>query len=104
MNEREDVTNPVLVAITALPGACFWRANAGIFLTLDGKRHIRSNANGVADIIGGYRGRGVAIETKTKTGRLRVSQQNFRTAWERAGCIYIVARCPDDALAILASL
>jgi len=104
MSEREDVTNPVLVAVTALPGACFWRQNSGVFLTLDGRRRVKASASGIADIMGGYRSRGVAIETKTRTGRLEKSQLRFREAWEKSGNVYIVARCVDDALTALAAL
>jgi len=103
-SETADVTVPVLVAVSALPGAMFWRQNTGTFLTLDGKRHVKVSANGIGDIMGGYRGRGVAIETKTLTGKLRITQVRFRNAWVATGNVYIVARSVDDALAALAAL
>lgn len=104
MAETDDVTVPVLIAITALPGACFWRQNAGVFLTLDGKRHVKVSAYGIGDIMGGYRGRGVAIETKTRTGKLLATQIRFRDAWVKTGNVYIVARSPREAMEQLAVL
>lgn len=104
MAETEDVTVPVLIALTALPGGMFYRQNTGTFRTMDGKRIVKVSANGIADIMGCYRGRGVAVETKTKDGRLRQSQRLFRAAWERGGGAYIVARSPDEAVAKVTGL
>lgn len=104
MAETEDVTVPVLVALTALPGGMFYRQNTGTFRTMDGKRIVKVSANGIADIMGCYRGRGVAVETKTQDGRLRRSQILFRAAWERGGGAYIVARSPDEAVAKVTGL
>ena len=102
--ETADITVPVLIAVSALQGAMFWRQSAGVFLTLDGKRHVKAAANGIGDIMGGYKSRGIAIETKTRTGRLRITQKRFRSAWEKTGNIYIVARSPEHALEVLAKL
>lgn len=104
MAETADVTIPVLIAVSALSGAVFWRQNTGVFLTLDGKRHVKVSAYGVADILGGYRSRGVAIETKTRTGKLRTTQIRFRDAWTKTGNVYIIARSPEEALEQLAFL
>lgn len=105
MNETVDVTQPVLVAITDLPGAIFWRQNQGTFRTMDGRRVVSATSiTGIADILGAYRARPVAIETKTRTGSLRKTQIIFRKNWERAGGIYIVARSPQDAIAGLEAI
>lgn len=102
--ETADVTNPCLVALTALPGGMFWRQNSGTFRTLDGRRFVKASAVGVADIMGCYRGRAVAVETKTRTGRLSTSQNRFRAAWEASGGAYIVARSVEDAVAAVLAL
>jgi hypothetical protein len=99
--ETEDVTQPVLIAVTALPGAMFWRQNTGTFRTMDGLRVVKASVNGVGDIMGAYFGRAVAIETKTLTGPLRKTQVRFRAKWEKAGGLYIVARSSEDALTAL---
>ena len=102
--ETADVTVPVLIAVSALPGAIFYRQNTGTFLTLDGRRVVKVAPPGVGDIMGAYRGRPVAIETKVPRGTLRPTQRRFRDAWTAAGGVYIVARSPADALAALAKL
>lgn len=102
--ETSDVTNPTLIALTALPGGMFWRQNSGTFRTLDGRRFVKASAVGVADIMGCYRGRAVAVETKAKTGRLSTSQQRFRAVWEAAGGLYVVARCAEDAVSAVTAV
>jgi hypothetical protein len=103
--ETQDVTLPILAAISKLPRSCFWRQNQGKFRTMDGKRVIKATSIfGVADIMGTLGGRAVAIETKTKTGTLAASQKIFRENWASAGGVYIVATSAEDALAALAAL
>ena len=103
--ETYDVTIPVLVAVTALPGAVFWRQNCGTFRSMDGRRVIQATSiDGLGDIMGGYRGYPVAIETKARLGKLRTTQKTFRENWEKAGGVYIVARSPEDALSSLSML
>jgi hypothetical protein len=103
--ETQDVTQPVLIAITALRGAIFWRQNQGTFRTMDGRRVVSATSiTGVADILGAYRARPVAIETKTRTGTLRKTQKTFRENWIKAGGIYIIARSPEEALLALGAI
>ena len=102
MSETYDVTIPTLIEVTSLPGGVFWRQNCGRFRTMDGRRVVNATSiDGLADIMGVYCGRPVAIETKTRTGSLRKTQKDFREMWERSGGIYIVARSPADAMAAL---
>lgn len=105
MTEIYDVTHPVLIAVTSLPGAIFWRQNVGTFRSMDGRRVVNATSiTGIADIMGAYCGRAIAIETKTQTGKLLETQKRFRTAFERAGGLYVVARSPEDALAALGKI
>ncbi len=101
MTEHE-IQSDILIAVTALPETCAWRANSGLLRTPDGQRTIRANLPGIADIQGCRRGRAFMIEVKTNTGRLRASQENFRKRWELAGGLYVVARSVGDALEALA--
>jgi hypothetical protein len=101
MAETDEITTPVLIAITAFPGCMAWRQNTGTYRTMDGKRVVKVSANGVADIMGVYWGKAIAVETKTANGTLRVSQKRFRNAFEAAGGVYIVARSPEEAIAKL---
>lgn len=87
----------ILVAVSALDGAMFYRNNTGALPNRQG-RMVTFGLKGSADILGVHRGRAVAIEAKTPTGRQRTSQVRFQEAWERAGGIYILARSASDAL------
>ena len=105
MSETYDVTLPVLAAITQLPGSIFFRVNCGTFRTLDLKRIIKSTSiEGVADIIGGYRGIGIAMETKTISGKQEKTQRIFQRQWEKSGNLYFIIRSPQEALDALAEI
>ena len=97
-----DIVRSILVAVSALPGAMFFRQNTGVFRTLYGRRVVRVAPTGIADIMGIYWSLGTAIEVKTLTGTARESQVRFRKAWERAGGYYMIARSPEQALSGLA--
>ncbi|MCQ8279884.1 VRR-NUC domain-containing protein [Acetobacteraceae bacterium KSS8] len=88
----------ILVAITALPSAMFWRSNSGVATRSDGKP-IRFGVPGQPDILGAYRGQAYGIEVKSPTGRQRKEQAIWQRNFERAGGRYILARSVDDALA-----
>ena len=97
-----DIVRSILVAVSALPGAMFFRQNTGVFRNLYGRRVVRVAPTGLADIMGIYWSLGTAIEVKTLTGTARESQVRFRKAWERAGGYYMIARSPEEALSGLA--
>ncbi|RPH65033.1 MAG: hypothetical protein EHM89_00060 [Acidobacteria bacterium] len=59
---------------------------------------------GAADLLGMFRGRFVAIEIKTPTGRQSPEQQRFEELVRRRNGIYVVLRSVDDAKAWLAQL
>lgn len=56
---------------------------------------------GVSDLIGIWKGLPLAIEVKSKTGKLSIHQQIFLETWQRAGGISIVARSVDDVKRVL---
>ena len=94
------ILREILVAVTALPEALFWRSNSGVGVTPSGAV-LRANVAGCADITGCWRGRFVAIEVKTAIGRQSRPQRLFQAAVERAGGIYIIATSPADVMAAL---
>lgn len=98
-----DLMRQILVAVSALPGALFWRVNVGVAKTFDG-RTITYGLPGQADLAGIYRGRHVEIEVKTAKGRLSANQIRWKVAVERAGGTWVLARSPADALNALAAL
>ena len=87
----------ILIAVSALPGAMVWRHNTGSG-KLHGRQWIEFGCPGSGDIIGCYRGRAIAIECKSPTGRQSTPQKRFQAAWELAGGVYIVARSVEDAV------
>ena len=90
----------VLVAVTALPDGCFWRANVGVAVTAR-KAVVRFNLPGTPDILGCYRSRAVGLECKHGTGRASKDQVRWRTNWERGGGLYAIVRSVNDAMAAL---
>ncbi|MFA4834803.1 MAG: hypothetical protein WC749_01855 [Dehalococcoidia bacterium] len=51
---------------------------------------------GIADRLGFYKGRGLAIEFKRPKGVLSESQKEFKKRWEDAGGLYIECRSIED--------
>ena len=88
-------------------GAHVWRNNRGMFLTLDGKRKTRAGleAPGSSDLIGFLPGgRFLAIEIKTKTGRVAPDQQRFIDFVNASGGLGFVARSTEDIFAKLKNI
>lgn len=84
-----------------------WRQNSGTFQerNRDGTvRYVRANtAKGMSDIMGILRdGRTLAIEVKSRTGRMRPGQEEFLQAIRQAGGVAGVCRSVEDAIALLA--
>jgi len=57
-----------------------------------------SQPKGVSDIIGIYKGRMLAIEVKTRRGRVSEYQQRFIDAVKRHGGIAFIARSVEDVM------
>jgi hypothetical protein len=87
----------ILARLQQLPGAMFWRVNVGAAIDRTGRR-IRFGEPGHSDLLGCARGRLVAIEVKSASGRLRDEQRVWGDRIAAAGGIYIIARCLEDAL------
>ena len=83
-----------------------WRQNSGTFQerNRDGSvRYIRANTQkGMSDIMGVLRdGRTLAIEVKSRTGRMRPGQEEFLATIRQAGGVAGVCRSVDDAVRLL---
>ena len=83
-----------------------WRQNSGTFQerNRDGTtRYIRANTQrGMSDIMGVLRdGRTLAIECKSRTGRMRPGQEEFLQTIRQAGGVAGVCRSVKDAVALL---
>jgi hypothetical protein len=86
--------------------ASYWRQNSGTFAerNRDGSvRYIRANtAKGMSDIMGVLKdGRTLAIEVKSRTGRMRPGQEEFLQTIRQAGGVAGVCRSVDDARRLL---
>ena len=87
--------------------ALCWRQNSGTFQerNRDGTtRYIRANTQrGMSDIMGALMdGRTLAIEVKSRTGRMRPGQEEFLATIRQAGGVAGVCRSVEDAVALLA--
>jgi len=78
-------------------GVFAWNNPTGTFHTDQGGR-VLVGIPGAADVVGilAPSGRGLAVETKTATGKLRDTQHAWRSDWEASGGVYVVARCAED--------
>ena len=86
--------------------ALCWRQNSGTFQerNRDGTtRYIRANTQrGMSDIMGALMdGRTLAIEVKSRTGRMRPGQEEFLASIRAAGGVAGVCRSVEDAVALL---
>lgn len=88
--------------------AQYWRQNSGTFAerNRDGSmRYIRANSQrGMSDIMGVLRdGKTLAIEVKSRTGRMRPGQEEFLATIRQAGGVAGVCRSVEDAVSLLGS-
>jgi hypothetical protein len=87
--KESDVQNAIFEYLAILPGCFTWRNNSvGVFDPI--KKIYRKNngkfsINGVADILGIYLGRPLAIEVKGYGGKLSPHQKDFLAKFEVAG-------------------
>ena len=51
---------------------------------------------GAPDRIGLYQGKALAIEFKSRLGRLTAYQTQFKADWESRGGLHITCRCVED--------
>lgn len=92
------VLREVLIGVSALEGTCIWRHNTGRLQNRNG-RWVSFGLVGSADIIGAFRGRAIAIETKRpKGGVFSEAQLSFARAFTRAGGLYVPATSLQEAL------
>ena len=86
--------------------AMCWRQNSGTFQerNRDGSvRYIRANtARGMSDIMGALKdGRTLAIEVKSRAGKMRPGQEEFLSQIRAAGGVAGVCRSVEDAVRLL---
>jgi hypothetical protein len=99
---EKDIQKQILMLLRKHP-KIHWvaRFNSGTFM--DGDRYITSNSQrGMSDILGMLKGgRLLAIECKSRTGRIDKHQQDFLNLINEGGGLGFIARSVDDVLAKL---
>lgn len=99
MTPERAIQNEICSYLRARGAFIFIHDSVGIF---DPRRGVfRRNTSpyrirGVADILGIWQGRPLAIEVKTKTGRVSPHQKEFIQQWNAAGGLGFVARSLED--------
>jgi len=103
---EKQIENEILAWLTYC-GALVWKnQSVGIFdpvKKIYRKSHNPYHRNGVADILGIWDGRPLAVEVKTKTGKLTANQVRFLEDFQAAGGIAFVARSIADVVRELSS-
>lgn len=102
---ESQIQDAVRLALGRDPDVCVWRNNCGALQDARG-RFIRFGvaSPGGADLIGMFRGRFLAIEIKTATGRQTEDQVRFQKLVESRGGIYLLVRSAEDAVAQISAL
>jgi hypothetical protein len=96
-----DVMRACMLALSEA-GCLIWRNNVGVLPDRNGVPIRFGLCVGSADLIGiAPDGRFLAVEVKTKTGRVRPEQQRFIDAVNAKGGIAGVARSAEEALDLL---
>lgn len=99
------IQDAVRLVLGADPDGVWWRNNIGTAILTGGARVKYGIGNpGGADLIGMFRGRFVAVEIKTPTGRQTTDQRRFQALVESKGGLYVIVSSADDARSLLTLL
>lgn len=110
MLSESQIQNAVRLILCANTDFVLWRNNIGTALYRDSTDAVVSRVEygignpGGADLIGIWRGRFAAIETKTPVGRQSREQKMFQTLVELKGGLYRVVRSESEARKLLTDL
>lgn len=95
----------IRLALGSDPALVLWRNNIGHAVMRHGARvTFGVGGPGGADLIGLFRGRFVAIEIKTPTGRQSPEQKQYEALVRRLGGEYAILRSVDEALSWLETM
>ena len=100
MASEANIMNDCMIALSKA-GCLIWRNNTGVLNDANGRPIKFGLCKGSADLIGIAKdGRFLAVECKTRTGRVRPEQELFIAAVQKAGGRAGVARSVQDSLKI----
>ncbi len=106
--KEKDIERLILDWLLYLPGCFAWKNQTGGYFDAK-KGYFRRQTNpyaikGVPDILGVYKGRPIAIEVKSKLGRISPEQKLFIAKFVVHGGIAGVCRSLEDAQALIKSI
>jgi penicillin-binding protein-related factor A (putative recombinase) len=93
MTEKQ-IENDIIAWVNAHPG-CFAHKMGNIPANKKRRRKL-NELSGISDVVGYWRGTFIAIEVKSKSGKVSPEQQNFIDRVNSDGGIAFVARSVDD--------
>jgi len=93
---EKEIENKILEYLSTLPDCFAWKCNNFGAYSRFRKANSKHIINGVADILGIYKGRFLAIEVKTKTGKTSTEQDQFLENIRIQGGISFVARSLEE--------
>lgn len=102
---EKQIENLILSYLSSRRILAFKVDNVGIFDQSKGiyrRKHSVHRKLGISDILGIYEGRPLAIEVKSKSGRLSPHQREFLNEFKAHGGISFVARSIEDVEEALA--
>jgi hypothetical protein len=104
--KESQLQDAIRLALGRVPGLVLMRNNSGMADMRGYKVRfgVGLNGKGGPDLVGWYRGKFIGVEIKTPSGRLSPEQVQFRDLCLAHGCIYVVLRSVDEAIAWAATL
>lgn len=100
LKSEANIQNDIMIELSQA-GCLVWRNNTGVLKDGNGRPIKFGLCKGSSDLVGICAdGKFLAVEVKTKTGRVRPEQETFIAAVKRAGGRAGVARSVSDALRI----
>lgn len=95
----------IRVALGTMPDVVLWRNNIGHAVMHGGGRvTFGVGGPGGSDLIGMFRGRFLAVEVKTPTGRQSPTQRQFQQLVEARGGVYLMPRSVQHMMNMLDAL
>ena len=95
--KESEIQDRIRLALGAVPDLVLWRNNIGNAMIRGAMVRFGVGGKGGADLIGIYRGKFVAVEIKSDTGRQSPDQKLFEQLVLRKQGVYVVLRSVEDA-------
>lgn len=95
--KEADVQDRIRLALGSVPDLVLWRNNCGVAERAGRVIRFGVGGKGGADLIGIYRGKFLAVEIKSNTGRQSPDQKLFEQLVLRKQGVYVVLRSVEDA-------